>query len=353
MLSIELEITDLAFGGAGVGRHEGKAVFVPYTIPGERVRAAVRRQKRNFAEADLEEVLEASPDRQDAPCPYFTLCGGCSYQHLPYERQLEAKSRQVEQVLRRLGGFTEIPLQPMVPSPRPFAYRNRITVHRSGNITGFYDRGGQRLIDIERCLIASDKVNDMLMRLRKTRVHDGNYSLSEPLFSGGFHQTNPHVAALLLEKVDSLCPAGFDLLIDAYCGAGFFAKRLLPKFQRVTGIEWSKASIASALKGAAANESYLQGDVADELGSVLQNADRDRTMLVLDPPATGLEKPVVTRICATPPARLVYVSCNPSTLARDLRSLCAIYKLVSVTPFDMFPQTAEIEVVAELEHARG
>lgn len=349
MSSIELEITDLAFGGAGVGRYEGKAIFVPFTLPGEKVRARIWKQKKNFAQAELTEILEPSKDRQEAPCAYFGVCGGCAYQHLPYPLQLKEKERQVEQVLLRLGGLKDIPLKSIIPAPAPFGYRNRITVHRSGRTTGFYDRKGHKLVDIDQCLLASKKVNSMLERLRVTRVKDGNYRLSEPLSAGGFHQTNTAVAKLLLEKVASLCPQGYALFIDAYCGAGAFAKKLAPHFERVVGIEWSHESLLAARRSALEKETYIQGDVAEELASVLEKAPRDTTLLLVDPPATGLEKTVIAPIIENPPASLIYVSCNPSTLARDLRILTEKhFVLKEVTPIDMFPQTAEIEVVVEL-----
>ena len=128
-LVLELVIEDLAFGGKGVARDKGKAVFVPFTIDGERVTAKIVREKKQFAEAELVEVLEPSPQRVLPECPYFGRCGGCSYQHISYEHQLELKARQVEQAMRRIGRLAEPPIHPMIPSPRPYGYRNRITVH--------------------------------------------------------------------------------------------------------------------------------------------------------------------------------------------------------------------------------
>src|SRR4029079_18027909 len=126
---VELLIEDIAFGGKGVGRVEGKAVFVPFTIAGERVTARVVRQKKSFAEAELVEVLKGSPERVSPPCPYFERCGGCAYQHMTYEHQLHWKSHQVGQALRRVGKFRELALRPIVPSPWDYEYRNRITLH--------------------------------------------------------------------------------------------------------------------------------------------------------------------------------------------------------------------------------
>ena len=138
-------IDDIAFGGKGVGRAEGKAVFVPFTIEGERVTARVVREKKSFAEAELVRVMEASAQRVRPQCPYFERCGGCSYQHMSYEHQLHWKSRQVRQALQRIGKFREPPLRPIVPSPQDYGYRNRITVHVENGIVGFFRHDAHRL----------------------------------------------------------------------------------------------------------------------------------------------------------------------------------------------------------------
>ena len=152
---VELLIDDVAFGGKGVGRAEGKAVFVPFTIEGERVTARIVREKKSFAEAELVtgawSLASRGPSRR---CPYFGRCGGCSYQHMTYEHELHWKSRQVGQALQRIGKFRKPPLRPIVPSPLEYEYRNRITVHVENGVVGFFRHDAHRLIDIERCPIA-------------------------------------------------------------------------------------------------------------------------------------------------------------------------------------------------------
>src|SRR5687768_15113335 len=138
MPTLELDIQDVAFGGKGVARHEGKVYFVPFTIPGEKVSARVLRQKKNFAEAELVAVLSPSPDRVEPPCPYYGRCGGCSYQHIAYPRQLALKAAQVEQTLRRVGRLAHVPMRPAIGAAQPYGYRNRIRVHSAGGITGFF-----------------------------------------------------------------------------------------------------------------------------------------------------------------------------------------------------------------------
>ena len=345
----ELAIADVAFGGKGVARDKGKAVFVPFTIDGERVTAKVVREKKQFAEAQLVELIEASPHRVIPECSYFGRCGGCSYQHISYEHQLELKQRQVEQSLRRIGHLTEPPLSAIIPSPKPYGYRNRVTVHAEEGVIGFYRRDVHRLIDVERCPIAAPEVNEALAELRARQPRDGHFTLRAHSGPRVFAQTNDEVAEALARMIESLLPIGHTLLIDAYCGTGFFAKRLRAKFDQVIGIEWDRFAIAAAEKNAAANEVYIAGDVEVELGRHLRDADLAATSVIIDPPATGLTAATRRALMDYPPNTLVYVSCNPPTLARDLRELQGQFAIQSVTPLDMFPQTAEIECVAHLK----
>jgi 23S rRNA (uracil1939-C5)-methyltransferase len=358
MRAVDLKIEDIAFGGKGVGREQGKAIFVPYTIEGELVSAEIVREKKQFAEAELVEVKESSPYRVTPECPYFGQCGGCAYQHIGYEDQLAIKSRQVNDVLQRIGKLTDIPLRPIIPSPNPYGYRNRITVHAQDGVIGFFRRDSHRLIDIQRCSISCDEVNRELMDLRGRNPRDGHYTLRASSSRRVFSQTNNEVADLLRNLIVDLVPPNQDLLIDAYCGAGFFAKALLNKFERVVGIDWDRFAIAVAKEDTTEKETYIAGDVEEELqrvGAVHPNRppvngiDRDRVTIIVDPPATGLSANVRRSILDLASTTLIYVSCNPATLARDLKELHGKFTINSVTPLDMFPQTAEIEAVAHLQ----
>ena len=152
--TLQLTISDIAFGGKGVARHDGKVFFVPFTAPGDVVTARVVREKKKFAEAELISVDLPSPDRVEPRCPYFGNCGGCSYQHLAYERQLAIKAHQVEQTLRRVGRFADVPMRAAIAAPEPYEYRNRIRVHVAGGVAGFFAHDAHSIIDIERCAIA-------------------------------------------------------------------------------------------------------------------------------------------------------------------------------------------------------
>src|SRR5438034_3592261 len=366
MRFVDLKIEDIAFGGKGVGRAQGKAVFVPYTIEGELVSAEVVREKKQFAEAELVEVKESSPHRVERQCPYFGRCGGCAYQHISYEHQLAIKWRQVRDALQRIGKLKDVPMRPIIPSPEQYAYRNRITVHAQDGVIGFFRRDSHQLIDIEHCPISTDEVNHALTELRAhPYVREGHYTLRASTRPRVFSQTNDEVANALRDLVVNLVPPNQDLLIDAYCGAGFFAQALLDKFERVIGIDWDRFAIAAAKQNATGKETYIAGDVETELQKVgavhlnrpARGSDTSTgrlrsiapTTIIIDPPATGLTEGVRKAISDLAPETLIYVSCNPPTLARDLKELQHRFAINSITPLDMFPQTAEIEVLAHLE----
>ena len=362
MRVIDIKIEDVAFGGKGVAREQGKAVFVPYTIEGEVVSAEIVREKKQFADAELVEVNQSSPNRVAPRCPYFGRCGGCAYQHIDYQHQLAIKWQQVRQALERIGKLKDVPMRPIVASPTQYGYRNRITVHALEGVIGFFQRDSHHLIDIERCPISRDEVNTALADLRKQEhVRDGHYTLRAASEPRVFSQVNDEVAQVLRNLIVDLVPPNQELLIDAYCGAGFFAKALLDKFERVIGIDWDRFAIAAAKKNANGKETYVAADVDDveaAVSAAFASGDVQRwalgtsaaTTIIVDPPATGLTERVRTAITDLAPDTLIYVSCNPPTLARDLRHLHEKFAIESVTPIDMFPQTAEIEVVA---HLRG
>jgi tRNA/tmRNA/rRNA uracil-C5-methylase (TrmA/RlmC/RlmD family) len=363
MARIQLTIDDVAFGGNGVGRKNGKAFFVPFTIDGETVSAEVVGEKKRFAEAKLLTVREPSAHRVTPECPYFGRCGGCSYQHIDYEHQLSIKWRQVRDILQRIGKLPQPPMRPIIPSPLHYRYRNRITVHAQDGVIGFFRRDSHSLIDIERCPISTDEVNLALTQLRQHQVRDGHYTLRGSSAPRVFSQTNDSIANTLRDLVATFIPADQQLLIDAYCGAGFFAKALLDKFERVIGIDWDKFAIEEARKNATAKETYIAADVEIELAKVgavplnrpphanLVRPGRLRSIaptLIVDPSAAGLTPNVRRIILDMTPETLIYVSCNPATFARDLPELQQRFTIESITPFDMFPQTSEIEAVGHL-----
>ena len=254
----------------------------------------------------------------------------------------------VEQTLRRVGRLSHVPMQPIIGSPDDYSYRNRIRVHVAAGIVGFYAHGAHALIDIAECPISQPRVNEALHDLRQQVVPDGDYTLTARDRSAFFEQTNDGVAAKMLEVVRAAVLPGQQLLIDAYCGAGLFAKHLSELFERVIGIEENVYAVENARSNAGSKERYIAGDVSLHLPEAIAAHDPARTTVILDPPAIGTTPRVTDVLLGSRPAQIIYVSCNPATLARDLAALAGGYELLAVTPLDMFPQTAEIEAVAVL-----
>jgi len=386
---IELDITDLAYGGDGVGRTNGRACFVPFTLPGERVRAQLTQETKRYARADLVEVLSPSPERIKPPCPQFRACGGCQYQHLDYSAQVRWKQKQVAEILARIGGFSAPPLEPMIPSPHSYGYRNKITLHGPGQ-PAFRALNDKRRIPIARCPLVTEPINAILREqlqrkldenerlvIRSNQAGEARWftecdghrmasdgkpgTLTENVLDqsydsslNSFFQVNPEVLNQIITTAEIWFET-FDcsMLLDAYCGVGVFVLALTRRNQRGIGIEIDAnaiaASRANAARQAASHVTFLQGRAEACLERVLRDSPADNTCLVLDPPRAGCSAPVLRAISRHRPRHLLYLSCIPPILARDMKQLAQSgYRLVRVQPFDMFPQTAHIECLAEL-----
>jgi len=345
MVSIE----SVAFGGAGVGHlPDGRVCFVPLTLPGERAVIRIVRQKKSFVEGEVVRMAEISVDRAVPRCPVYGKCGGCAYQHVRYERQLVMKAEQVRELLQRFGGIAGADVRQTLPSPDQWNYRNRIGVHVQDGRVGFHGRKSNRIVPVPACPIAAPDVNEQLAALAaKPPRGNQKITLRERSEFYGFSQVNAGAAEILKTVVAGMLEGAGGHLVDAYCGAGFFSRSLREKFRVVTGIEWSVGAVHAARAGAREGEIYLEGAVESHLAAAL--AAEPETALIVDPPAEGLSPEVVEAILANPPSTIVYVSCDPSTLARDLKKLSARYALDFLQPVDMFPQTAEIESVARLK----
>lgn len=361
-------IHDLAFGGEGVARIGELAVFVPFVVPGERVEIEVTEVKQRFARARLVRVLEASPDRVRPPCPYFGDCGGCQYQHLEYAAQLRLKQKQVADVLERLGGFSQVAVEPVVPCPRPYGYRNRIMVRTQWDKPkqrlnlGFIRYDNRLVVDIQECLIAEPVLNEQLRRLRAQPPPRGGLKVVLRIAPEGwvvprdsFFQNNFHLLPRLVETVrDCLVASRARYLVDVYCGVGFFSLELAEAVEAFAGVELDHLAIQAARRNASLrgcrNGEFVAGNAEDLLPELLRRFHPGTTTVLIDPPRRGCTPPIIERLRQTRPAGVIYVSCQPDTLARDLRALCAgnLYELARVVPLDMFPQTRHIECVADL-----
>lgn len=369
----ELEITDIAFGGDGIGRSDGFVVFVPFVLTGERVEVEIVEVKKRYATADLVRVITASPHRVDPRCPYYANCAGCQYQHVDYRHQLQLKHKQIQDIFQRIGGLPEPPIAPVVGSPREYGYRNKIVVHGPGQ-PGFWSTRGRSIVPVAQCPIARDEVSaklrdplaiDKHLTIRSnsagqvwTFATPPDEIIEETVLGktlrvpvASFFQVNREVIELALEHARQIFTAsGCTTLVDAYCGIGLFALFL---GGRVYGIEEDVRAIKAANENAArlglSRYDFYPGQTERLLFYTLRQCKLDETCLVLDPPRSGCGKPVLKTLREQKPRKIIYVSCAPPMLARDIKELLKVgYRLERVTPFDMFPQTAHCEAVAEL-----
>jgi 23S rRNA (uracil1939-C5)-methyltransferase len=433
---VELLIDKLVQGGDGLATLDGMKVFVPFSAPQERVRARIVTQKRDYAVAEIEEILEPSPLRVSAPCPHYGVCGGCQLQHINYQGQLVVKKIYVNEALQRIGQVF-VPVRNVTTEAEPWHYRNK-TQYPVGTVgkemaIGFFRRGTHDLLDVPACLLhpvefdrLREAIRDILLAAGETGYdeskHDGNVRhvvLRQGICDGGllaivvtrtsqfdqraaeliaeqpgvtgvmqsvvstrtnrimgpqtavlagsghlnqevlgktfqvsapsFFQVNIQQAEELVRKIlKHVAPKGDELVLDLYSGVGMISLLLAPFVQRVSAIEADATAVedakANALVQAVRNVEFFCGDVAREIGRV---ASTD--VVVLDPPRKGCPAETLRQIAALKPKRIVYVSCNPATLARDLATLeQSGYTTHEIEPVDMFPQTFHVEVIARL-----
>ena len=454
---LSVTIEDLAFGGEGVGRADGYVVFVPGGIPGDRVRVRLDQARSRFGRGVIESIETPSPHRVEAPCPYFGRCGGCRLQHVAYPAQLAFKTKQVADVLQRLGELQGYELRPIVAAPEIYGYRNKMefTVARSQAPSGRGEAAPlavglhvadryDSVLDVERCLLQSDGMNALLDEARRYfaehqlsvyEQHSGegllrflmlregrrtaevmaNVVTASPAVSelaplaerlrarlpatssvvmnvnpkkasvavgveehllggrdhvreqiGGlifqisansFFQTNTVQAERLFELVlESAELTGQETVVDLYSGTGAISLLLAQRSRWVYGIELAQAAVDDAALNASANGitncTFLAGEVRFVLPSLVARGVAAE-VVVADPPRAGFHPKALQALLRLGPERIVYVSCNPATLARDVGELVqSDYRLRWVQPVDMFPHTPHIEAIARLDKRR-
>jgi 23S rRNA (uracil1939-C5)-methyltransferase len=392
----ELTIEKLVYGGDGLGRVEGRVVFVPYTLPGERVRVEPIGDRGGLLRARLVEVLEPAPGRVPPPCPYFGRCGGCHYQHAAYDLQLEIKREILRETLRRVGKI-EAPAEIGIVAGEPWGYRNRAQFHIAGGEIGYREAQSHKLCPITRCPISSPRVNEALAAIiamlpdarwprfvrsievftNETDVQLNILESDRPVakrffdwcaevipgftagpldypaggflyrVSGGsFFQVNRFLIDDLVQT--AIGDAAGERALDLYAGVGLFSLPLARKFARIEAVE-SGAFAARDLRfnaeRAGAKVEIAQGAAEDFLSKLESPPD----FVLADPPRTGLGRAVVARLAQLAPKRIVIVACDPATLARDLPGLLgAGYGIDRLTLVDLFPQTYHLETVAAL-----
>ncbi|HWO93374.1 MAG TPA: class I SAM-dependent RNA methyltransferase [Dehalococcoidia bacterium] len=382
---IRLRITDMAHRGYALGRYDGQVVFAAHGIPGEDVTVEITQRRQDYLVGRVVEVHEASPARVDAPCQYYGRCGGCQLQHIDYAEQLRLKTHIVREQLRRFAHLSDTPVLPAVPCDPPWAYRNQTRFTVWHGALGFVGAQTHRFVRIDECLIADPAINETLQQLqdrvpgaRQVMVRvgvntgdrllqpslerfpdvtlpSGQRHLHESLLgadfrvsASSFFQVNTRQAETLVRlTIDALDLQRSDVVLDAYAGVGTFAKIVAPQVCQVIAIE----EAASAVDDAKVNLAGI-ANVRIELGAVenlLPTLGVTPDAAILDPPRTGCHRSTIEAIVGGGIERLVYVSCEPATLARDIALLIeGGYELRSVQPVDMFPQTYHIECVAGL-----
>ena len=444
---LSLTIDDLAFGGEGVGRAEGYVVFVPGGLPGDRLRVRLVQVRSRFGRGVIESIEQASPQRVDPPCPYFGRCGGCRLQHVAYDAQLAFKAKQVADALERLGGLRDAPLRPIIGADLVFGYRNKMefTVARgpaAAPVVGLHEADRyDSVLDIDRCLLQSDRMNALLAEARafftergltvyeqetgegllrflmlregkqtgelmtnvvtsapavselaplagrlaarvagttsvvmnvnpkkasvavgveehllggRDHIREGMGGLTFQVSANSFFQTNTRQAERLFELVtESTGLTGIETVLDLYSGTGAISLLLARRCRWVYGIELVQAAVDDAAVNAAANGitncTFLCGEVRFVLPSLIGKGVTAE-VVVADPPRAGFHPKALHALITLQARRVVYVSCNPTTLARDLGELVrGGYRLDWVQPVDMFPHTPHIEAVARLE----
>jgi 23S rRNA (uracil1939-C5)-methyltransferase len=410
--SQQVKFEKMVYGGDCLGRlADGRAVFVPFVLPEEIAEIAITESKERFARGRVVKLLEESPERINPPCPYFSNCGGCSYQHLGYAQQLELKKDLVRDQLQRIGKFTDLPEIPITGSPTAFGYRNQVQFHpiryqnpEASAKLGFKLPSSNEVLPIEKCLLIPEEMNEILNQIEleadsgiaRIAIRMDSYGETMLVFEGesdeppelsielpvsstylspdgrslnlggndalvyrvlekeflvspeSFFQVNLPVAEEMLRHVLALIEGKQNLdILELYSGAGLFTRFLAPHARQLTAIE-SAASACFDFAGNLdefENISLYEGAVEMILPEIAEQI-KPIDLVVLDPPRAGLNAKARQALIVLEPKEIIYISCDPSTLARDLKHLReADYELQSAHAFDMFPQTAHVETI--------
>lgn len=403
----DVEIKELVFEGAGFARLDnGAAVFVPYSAVGDVLTIEVTAVHKNFYNAVIRKIQQPGEGRCEPACPFFGRCGGCSYQHIDYAHEVQAKRAQFATIMRRIGHFEEFPeLELFYEAPKRFGYRNKLKLEplaEKGRFSkrpyldyGFCGLDNREFFAVPKCLLAMDAINDTIRGAARGEWGAQNAKRREPYpltlradsngncafffgFAssrlpwlherlldkevlvpvGSFWQVNPEVASALLEHVRGwLEPIGARTFVDAYAGVGTFSLALGDLFRNRVIIESDAQAVNASRKNhemLGLQASFVSGKTEEALGQVLSKTDSRDTVVLLDPPRTGCHPHVLKALQEFKPETIVYVSCNPTTLARDLEKLCAdgAYKPLRCAVFDMFPATAHFESAVLLKKTK-
>lgn len=405
-ITYDVDLTAFGYGGEAIGRlPDGRAIFVAYALPGERVRVILTEEKRGFARGRLVEILRSAPERIAPRCPHFTICGGCQLQHLPYEYQLTVKTNTVREQLQRIAGLPNPPVEPILPAPQAWNYRNAVQFHLTPEgKPGFQAASSNRVVNIRECHLPEPLINTIWPQFEfdgaegidrvSIRLGAGDNAMlvlesdeidlpemdldipisvvhlspAGPMVMAGdealimevkgrafqvsapsFFQVNTAQAAAMVDFVLKHLPTGPKVtLLELYAGVGLFSAFLAGQVERLVAVEVSP----SACDDYAINLDEFE-NVELYVGSaeeILPGLKLQPDAVLVDPPRSGLDKTALDALVQMKPGCIVYVSCDPSTLARDAKRLLAAgYNLRVTQPVDMFPQTYHIESISVFE----
>ncbi len=363
----KVSITSLDHQGRGIGRINGKIIFIPNTLPDEIVEIEITKEKKKFMEGKVINFIKKSDHRIENLCPYYPKCGGCQLLHMPYSEQLNYKQKKMQNILARYG-LENVSLQNIIASPKEFHYRNKATFQNQNNMLGYFEEESYHFIPIEDCLLLDEKINNNIKSLptnqgklvvrsnqkeityedTKKVIHtivDYKFLVSLP----SFFQINDSVTPLLYGKVkEYLNPTKEDTILDLYCGTGTIGIFVSDCCKKVIGIEKCKEAIIDAKENAQLNNISNIEFICGDAGIETKKLKEKPTSIIIDPPRSGLNKETIDIIMTLEPFKIVYVSCDPMTLVRDLNILKEKYEIKEITPFDMFPNTYHVENVVLL-----
>lgn len=381
-----LKVEKFANEGCSIAYENEKVIFVRYALPGEYIRANIYRETSSYAMAEPVEIIQPSPLRIKPLCPYFGMCGGCDYQMMDYSKQIEVKNTLLVETFKRIAGLDIEEFLRVIPSPSPFNYRNTETfkVDPKKKKIGFFRRDTKFIVDIESCFLAMEKINQALNDVRnqsefpphnfkvrttndgdtvvnfiKTEKYEDRPVYERILVNGreikfkiskdSFFQVNNYVIPLWLENIiEFLEPEGKEVVYDLYCGIGLITLFVSYYAKKTVGIEIAKSSVKDAVHNMKINNintdvSFILGAVEEKL-KYLPAAD----VYIIDPPRKGMAKECIEFIKEFQPKKIIYSSCKPSTMARDISLLKDFYHLERISLVDMFPQTHHMETLALL-----
>ncbi len=373
---LEVHVDRLSVGGRGVARYDGAVIFVERAAPQETLQVRITFVKKKYAEAEIVKIIGASAARITPPCPHWSECGGCSWQHLSYAEQLKQKTLLVEESIKKFSGFVDFNVNACLPSPDEFRYRNRIQVHVQNGNLGFFKKNTHQIVSIDDCLITDKKITQRFSLLRKNSLKQKSTAakaerLELKLDSDDlknhedldFSQVNSAQNEVLRDLVCKLVKGltakkGSLQIFDLYCGGGNLSFPLAEHFpkSKIIGVELSAKNVAAAKAFLKSSKhqgqiEFHQAKVEDFLKKT--SYDLKSNLVLLDPPRTGCDPVTMQTLAEKKPHSIIYVSCHPATLSRDLKFLANDYIISSIQPLDMFPQTDHVECIVALERAPG